>query len=59
MGRKCIFNSEFVFSAREYGTLLVDDKNVAVQIVEAGLAKVIEKKGSMPASSNYEELSQA
>ncbi len=45
---------EYNFSGRDYGTLVVDGENLNVALVKAGLAKVIEKKGNMQASSNYE-----
>lgn len=35
---------------------MVDGVNYNLAIVKAGLAKVIEKKGAMAASANYEEL---
>jgi staphylococcal nuclease domain-containing protein 1 len=57
VGRKCDFTPDYNHGGRDYGTLLVggtDDAGLIV--VGAGLAKVLEKKGSLPASSKYEEL---
>lgn len=54
IGRKCEFHLEYNFSGRDYGTLVVDGENMNVALVKAGLVKVIEKKGNMQASANYE-----
>jgi len=35
---------------------MIDGKNYNLEIVKAGLAKVLEKKGAMATSSAYEEL---
>ena len=56
VGRKCEFQQEYNYSARDYGLLFVNDENLNLAIVKAGLAKVLEKKGAMPASKIYEEL---
>ena len=56
IGKKCEFNLEYNFSGRDYGTLTVDGQNMNLELVRAGLAKVIEKKGNMQASASYEQL---
>lgn len=56
IGKKCEFYPEYNYGGREYGTLMVGGENAGLQIVAAGLAKVVEKKGALPASSHYEEL---
>lgn len=56
VGRKCEFHQEYTYSSRDYGTLIVNDENMNVAIVKAGLAKVLEKKGSVAVSKAYEEL---
>ncbi len=56
VGRKCEFIMEYNYSARDYGTLFVNDENMNLAIVRAGLAKVLEKKGQMAVSKSYEEL---
>jgi|LauGreDrversion4_2_1035121.scaffolds.fasta_scaffold90115_1 staphylococcal nuclease domain-containing protein 1 len=56
IGKKCEFHPEYNHGGRDYGTLVVKEENVGLSIVKAGLAKVLEKKGSLPASSHYEEL---
>lgn len=56
IGRKAEFTSEYNYGGRDYGTLVVDGKNYNLLIVEAGLAKVVEKKGAMATSHNYEQL---
>ncbi len=56
VGKKCDFHPEYNFSGRDYGTLLVNGENVGIQIVRAGLAKVVEKKGSIPVSPHYDDL---
>ena len=45
VGSKCEFHQEYTYSARDYGVLFVDEVNMNLEIVKAGLAKVIEKKG--------------
>ena len=59
IGRKCDFHPEYNFGGREYGSLIVDSENMGITIVKAGLAKVVEKKGALPASSHYEALTEA
>jgi len=59
VGRKCDFYPEYNYGGRDYGSLIVDGENVGISIVKAGLAKVVEKKGALPASSKYEELVEA
>lgn len=59
IGRKADFHPEYNYGGRDYGTLLIDSVNAGLEIVRAGLAKVVEKKGSLPASSHYEELVEA
>lgn len=56
VGKKCVFTVEYQYSTRDYGVLLVNDVNMGLEVVKAGLAKVIEKKGAMPASKSYEEM---
>jgi staphylococcal nuclease domain-containing protein 1 len=57
IGKKCDFNPEYNFGGRDYGTLLIGGtEDAGVEIVKAGLAKVVEKKGALPASSHYDEL---
>lgn len=56
IGKKCDFHPEYNFGGRDYGTLIVNGENVGLQLVKAGLAKVIEKKGTLPGSSHYDEL---
>jgi staphylococcal nuclease domain-containing protein 1 len=59
IGRKCYFHPEYNFGGREYGSLIVDSENMGIAIVKAGLAKIVEKKGALPASSHYEALAEA
>ena len=60
IGRKCDFHPEYNFGGREYGSLIVDSsENMGITIVKAGLAKVVEKKGALPASSHYDALTEA
>jgi staphylococcal nuclease domain-containing protein 1 len=59
IGRKADFHPEYNYGGRDYGTLNVESENVGVSIVRAGLARVVEKKGSLPASSHYELLVEA
>jgi len=59
IGRKCDFHPEYNFGGREYGSLIVDSENMGIAIVKAGLAKIVEKKGALPASSHYEDLAEA
>ncbi len=59
IGRKCDFHPEYNFGGREYGSLIVDSENMGIAIVKAGLAKMVEKKGALPASSHYEALTEA
>jgi staphylococcal nuclease domain-containing protein 1 len=59
IGRKCDFHPEYNFGGREYGSLIVDSENMGIAIVKAGLAKIVEKKGALPASSHYEALAEA
>jgi len=56
IGKKAEFTYEYTYGGRDYGTLVVDGVNYNLAIVRAGLAKVIEKKGAMAASSFYEDL---
>ena len=56
IGRKCEFIPEYNYGGRDYGTLLVGDKNINLFIVKSALAKVVEKKGALPASKHYDEL---
>lgn len=56
IGKKCDFHPDYNYGGRDYGTLLVNGENVGLSIVQAGLAKIVEKKGSLPASAHYEEL---
>lgn len=56
IGKKCEFIPEYSYGGREYGTLIVGEENMNIAIVKAGLAKVLEKKGNMTVSSNYDEL---
>jgi staphylococcal nuclease domain-containing protein 1 len=56
VGKKCDFHPEYNFGGRDYGTLLVGGEDVGLMIVKAGFAKVVEKKGSLPASSHYDDL---
>ena len=56
IGKKCDFHPEYNFGGRDYGTLLVGGEDAGLMIVKAGLAKVVEKKGSLPASSHYDDL---
>jgi endonuclease YncB( thermonuclease family) len=59
IGKKCEFNLEYNYGGREYGTLIVNNENLNLELIKAGLAKVVEKKGNLPASSNYDELMNA
>jgi len=59
IGKKCDFHPDYNYGGRDYGTLLVNGENVGLLIVKAGLAKVVEKKGQLPASSHYEALLEA
>lgn len=59
IGRKCDFHPEYNFGGRDYGSLIVDGENMGLSIVKAGLAKVVEKKGALPASSHYDALVEA
>lgn len=59
IGKKAEFHTDYSYGGRDYGTLIIDGKNYNLEIIKAGLAKVIEKKGSMQASAQYEELSNA
>jgi staphylococcal nuclease domain-containing protein 1 len=59
IGKKCDFHPDYNYGGRDYGTLLVNGENVGLLIVKAGLAKVVEKKGQLPASSHYEALVEA
>lgn len=54
IGRKCDFHPEYNYGGRDYGTLIVDGESLNLAIVNAGLAKVVEKKGALPASSHYD-----
>jgi staphylococcal nuclease domain-containing protein 1 len=45
IGKKCEFTIEYNFSGRDYGVLIVNEENINVAIIRAGLAKVLEKKG--------------
>ena len=56
IGRKCEFIPEYNYGGRDYGTLLVDGENLGLNLVKAGLAKVVEKKGALPASKHYDDL---
>ena len=56
IGKKCEFHLEYNYGGRDYGTLIVNGENINQAIVGSGLAKVIEKKGNMQASSNYDLL---
>jgi len=56
IGKKAEFTYEYIYGGRDYGTLVVDGVNYNLAIIKAGLAKIIEKKGAMAASANYEEL---
>ncbi len=59
VGHKCEFTVEYTYSARDYGVLMVGEENMNLAIIKAGLAKVIEKKGNIPATKNYEALQTA
>lgn len=59
IGKKCEFIQEYTYSGREYGTLMIENENINIALVKQGLAKVLEKKGNMPASSNYDDLMNA
>jgi staphylococcal nuclease domain-containing protein 1 len=56
IGKKCEFHPEYNYGGRDYGTLIVNEENVGLAIVKAGLAKVVEKKGALPASTHYDDL---
>ena len=56
IGKKCDFHPEYSYGGREYGTLLVNGENLSIELVRQGLAKVVEKKGNLPASQNYDDL---
>ena len=56
VGRKCEFIKEYTYSGRDYGTLIVNEENLNVEIIKRGLAKVVEKKGTQPGSKDYDEL---
>ena len=56
IGKKAEFRIDYQIGGKDFGTLIIDGQNMNVAIVKAGLAKVIEKKGSMQASSLYEDL---
>jgi staphylococcal nuclease domain-containing protein 1 len=56
IGKKCEFFPEYNYGGRDYGTLIVNGENINIAIVKAGLAKVVEKKGNLPASSHYDDL---
>jgi len=51
IGRKAEFKLEYNYGGRDYGTLLIEGNSLNLSIVKAGLAKVVEKKGSMASSS--------
>jgi endonuclease YncB( thermonuclease family) len=51
VGKKAEFRVDYNYGGRDYGTLMVDGVNINTAIVRAGLAKVVEKKGSMATSS--------
>jgi staphylococcal nuclease domain-containing protein 1 len=59
IGKKCEFIQEYTYSGREYGTLMIENENMNLALVKQGLAKVLEKKGNMATSSNYEDLMNA
>lgn len=56
IGKKCEFQREYEYGGRDYGTLIVNGENLNLAIIKEGLAKVVEKKGNLPASRNYEDL---
>ena len=56
IGKKCDFHPEYNYGGRDYGSLIVETENLGIEIVKAGLAKVVERKGALPASSHYEQL---
>lgn len=53
---KCEFYIEYSYNNRDYGTLFVNEENINLSIIKQGLAKVVEKRGTQPASKYYEEL---
>ena len=59
IGKKCEFHIEYNYGGRDYGTLIVNEENLNLAIIKAGLARVVEKKGNLPTSSHYEELMSA
>jgi len=56
IGKKCEFHPEYNYGGRDFGTLLVNGEDAGLQIVTAGFAKVVEKRGALPSSSHYDEL---
>ena len=56
IGKKCEFHKEYEYGGRDYGTLMVNRENMNLAIIKEGLAKVIEKKGNLPASRHYDDL---
>jgi len=56
IGRKCEFHLEYNYGGRDYGTLIVDGENLNLSLVKAGLVRVVEKKGNLPASAHIDEL---
>ena len=53
IGKKCDFFPEYNYGGRDYGNLIVDGENAGLSIVKAGLAKLVEKKGQLPASTHH------
>jgi staphylococcal nuclease domain-containing protein 1 len=56
VGKKCEFHIEYSYNNRDYGNLVVDGENLNLAIIQEGLAKVVEKRGTQPASRSYDEL---
>jgi staphylococcal nuclease domain-containing protein 1 len=48
IGKKCDFTVDYNYGGRDYGVLVVNGENINLEIVKAGLAKVLEKKGNAP-----------
>ena len=59
IGKKCEFQKEYEYGGRDYGTLIVNGENQNLALIKEGWAKVIEKKGNIPASRHYEDLMSA
>jgi staphylococcal nuclease domain-containing protein 1 len=56
IGKKCEFFPEYQYGGRDYGTLIVNGENMNLAMIKSGFAKVVEKKGNLPAATNYDDL---